>query len=107
MKSLIHAAKPEMPMPATTTTSSSRFILDHMPVGVIGLLMAVMFCASMSTTSAELNALASTTTVDVIRRDWSESGRCAPPNGRPIAYGGLAMSVRRRRPRISATSSRR
>jgi Na+/proline symporter len=44
------------------------FILEHMPRGVIGLLIAVIFSAAMSSTSSELNALGSTTTVDLYRR---------------------------------------
>lgn len=44
------------------------FILHHMPRGVVGLLIAVIFCASMSSTSSELNALGSTSTVDLYRR---------------------------------------
>jgi Na+/proline symporter len=44
------------------------FILHHLPRGVVGLLIAVIFCASMSSTSSELNALGSTSTVDLYRR---------------------------------------
>ncbi|HLF34256.1 MAG TPA: hypothetical protein VI583_08465, partial [Cyclobacteriaceae bacterium] len=44
------------------------FILNYLPRGVIGLLIAVIFAAAMSSTSSELNALASTTTVDFYRR---------------------------------------
>jgi SSS family solute:Na+ symporter len=40
------------------------FVLDFLPIGLIGLLMAVIFSAAMSSTSAELNALATTTVVD-------------------------------------------
>lgn len=40
------------------------FILNYLPHGLIGLLIAVIFSAAMSSTSGELNALASTTTVD-------------------------------------------
>ncbi len=43
------------------------FILDHLPHGIIGLLMAVIFCAAASSTAAELNALGSTTEVDFYR----------------------------------------
>ena len=52
------------------------FILNHLPVGVIGLLLACVFAASMSSGSGELSALATTTVVDIyqrhIRRDASE-----------------------------------
>jgi SSS family transporter len=44
------------------------FVLNHLPVGVVGLVLAAIFAASMSSTAAELNALASTTVVDVYRR---------------------------------------
>lgn len=44
------------------------FIMDYLPHGLIGLLIAVIFSAAMSSTSSELNALASTTSVDFYRR---------------------------------------
>lgn len=43
------------------------FVLNHLPHGVVGLLVAVIFCATMSATSAVLNALGSTTAVDLYR----------------------------------------
>ncbi len=43
------------------------FVLQHLPHGVVGLLIAVIFCATMSATSAVLNALGSTTVVDLYR----------------------------------------
>ena len=44
------------------------YVIDYLPRGVIGLLFAVMFCAAMSSTASELNALASTTTIDIYKR---------------------------------------
>lgn len=44
------------------------FITRYLPVGLIGLLLAVIFSAAMSSISSELNALATTTVVDVYRR---------------------------------------
>ena len=44
------------------------FILEHMPMGVIGLMIAAIFAAAMSSISAELNALATATTIDFYRR---------------------------------------
>ncbi len=44
------------------------FILENMPVGVMGLLIAAIFAAAMSSISAELNALATATTIDFYRR---------------------------------------
>ena len=45
------------------------FILDHLPVGVIGLLLAMIFSAAMSSTASELNALSATTLVDLYQRN--------------------------------------
>jgi solute:Na+ symporter, SSS family len=44
------------------------YVIDYLPRGIIGLLFAVMFCAAMSSTASELNALASTTTIDIYKR---------------------------------------
>ena len=43
------------------------FILQELPRGVVGLLVAVILCATMSATAAALNALGSTTVVDLYR----------------------------------------
>jgi len=43
------------------------FILDHLPHGLIGLLIAAFFAAALQSKSAELNALGSTTTIDFYR----------------------------------------
>jgi Na+(H+)/acetate symporter ActP len=45
-----------------------NFVLTHLPHGVIGLLLAVMFSAAMSSMAGELNALASTSTIDIYKR---------------------------------------
>ena len=45
-----------------------HYILNYLPIGLIGLLLAVIFSAAMSSTAAELNALASTTTIDIYKR---------------------------------------
>ncbi len=44
------------------------FIINYLPHGLIGLLVAVILSAAMSSTSSELNALASTTSVDIYKR---------------------------------------
>lgn len=46
-----------------------HFILNNMPRGLIGLLLAVILSAAMSSTSSELNALASTTVIDLYKRN--------------------------------------
>jgi SSS family solute:Na+ symporter len=51
-----------------------RFVMDYLPKGVVGLLFAVIFSAAMSSTASELNALGSTTTIDVYKRSIVKSG---------------------------------
>ena len=48
------------------------FVLNFLPHGLIGLLLAVIFSAAMSSTAGELNALASTTTIDFYKKFWSK-----------------------------------
>ncbi len=50
-----------------------HFILNYLPRGLIGLLIAVIICAAMSSTASELNALAATTTVDLYKRNISKN----------------------------------
>jgi Na+/proline symporter len=51
-----------------------NFVLNYLPHGLIGLLLAVMFSAAMSSMASELNALASTTTVDIYKRSVMKNG---------------------------------
>ncbi len=46
-----------------------HFILHNLPRGLIGLLLAVILSAAMSSTASELNALASTTVIDLYKRN--------------------------------------
>jgi Na+/proline symporter len=53
------------------------FILDYLPHGLIGLLVTAFFAAALSSKAGELNALGSTTTVDIyrhlVRRDADDA----------------------------------
>jgi SSS family transporter len=44
------------------------FVIRYLPHGLVGLLLAAIFCAAMSSTSSGLNSLASTSAVDIYRR---------------------------------------
>jgi Na+/proline symporter len=44
------------------------FIMTHMPVGLVGLVIAAIFAAAMSTISGELSALSTATIIDFYRR---------------------------------------
>src|SRR5690606_11318883 len=48
-----------------------HFILNYLPQGLIGLLLAVILSAAMSSTASGLNALASTTAIDIYKRNVS------------------------------------
>lgn len=66
-KALIRESDPD----AETGDSDYVFItyvMTYLPAGLVGLLIAVIFCAAMSSTSSELNALASSTLVDFYKR---------------------------------------
>jgi Na+/proline symporter len=72
------------------------FILDHLPHGVIGLLIAAFFAAALSSKAAELNALASTTTVDfyshLIKRDASGPHYVAASKWFTLFWGLVALA---------------
>ena len=46
-----------------------HFILNYLPKGLIGLLLAVILSAAMSSSASELTALASTTAIDIYKRN--------------------------------------
>jgi Na+/proline symporter len=48
--------------------------MDYLPKGIIGLLFAVIFSAAMSSTASELNALGSTSTIDIYKRSLNKKG---------------------------------
>jgi Na+/proline symporter len=49
-----------------------HFILNYLPKGLVGLLLAVIISAAMSSTASGLNALASTTAIDIYKRNVKE-----------------------------------
>jgi len=50
------------------------FVLNYLPIGLIGLLLAVIFSAAMSSTASELNALSTTTVIDLYKQYWKADG---------------------------------
>lgn len=73
------------------------FVLNYLPHGLIGLLIAVIFCAATSSTAAELNALGSTTEVDfyrvVFRPAASERHYLIAAKMLTAAWGAIAICV--------------
>ncbi|MES2681719.1 MAG: sodium:solute symporter [Bacteroidota bacterium] len=51
-----------------------RFVTEQLPIGIIGLLVAVIFLASMGSMASGLNSLASTTVVDFYKRVFKKAG---------------------------------
>jgi Na+/proline symporter len=51
-----------------------NFLFRHVPVGILGLMISVIFAAAMSSISAEIAALSSATTIDFYKRFFSRSG---------------------------------
>jgi Na+/proline symporter len=68
------------------------FIMDHLPVGVIGLLLAMIFCAGMSSTSAALSALATTSTVDVLRPRETEAAHVRATQWATVFFGAVSLA---------------
>ncbi|UII76063.1 sodium:solute symporter [Flagellimonas sp. HMM57] len=50
-----------------------HFILDNLPTGLIGLLLAVILSAAMSSTASELNALGTITALDLYKRNTKKN----------------------------------
>jgi SSS family transporter len=73
-----------------------NFILHNLPRGLIGLLLAVILSAAMSSTASELNALASTTAMDLYKRNTSEKSdkqMVAASRWFTFAWGLIAIGV--------------
>ncbi len=71
-KDIIDRASEEKDTPVETNDKDYifiYFILNNLPRGLIGLLLAVILSAAMSSTASELNALASTTALDLYKRN--------------------------------------
>ncbi|MEC3908442.1 sodium:solute symporter [Tamlana sp. 2201CG12-4] len=73
-----------------------HFILTNLPRGLIGLLLAVILSAAMSSTASELNALGSTTTIDLYKRNTSkksEEDMVRASRWFTFAWGIMAIGV--------------
>ncbi|MCU0320278.1 MAG: hypothetical protein MUE88_09410, partial [Flavobacteriales bacterium] len=68
------------------------FIMDHMPIGIIGLLLAMIFSAGMSSTSAELSALATTSVVDVVKKERTDGEQVRATKWATVLFGLLALA---------------
>jgi len=74
-----------------------HFILNNLPRGLIGLLLAVILSAAMSSTASELNALASTTAIDLYKRnvkgEKSDAHYVTASKWFTLVWGIVAISI--------------
>ena len=91
---------PNTPFPSNDHVFPT-FIVDHLPIGMSGLLIAAILAAAMSNLSAALNSLSSTTMMDFYLRfkpETSEKSRMGISRGATVVWGvvlfGLAMLSR-------------
>jgi SSS family solute:Na+ symporter len=72
------------------------FIMQYLPIGMIGLLLSVIFSAAMSSTSSELSALATTTVIDIYQRFFVKNGDDAhylkAAKWFTLLWGGIALA---------------
>jgi Na+/proline symporter len=71
------------------------YILNYLPIGIVGLLIAVIFSAAMSSTASELSALATTSVIDIykrlIKKDGSDRHYLLSSKALTILWGVLAL----------------
>jgi Na+(H+)/acetate symporter ActP len=67
------------------------WVMDHLPVGVVGLLLAMIFCAGMGSTSSQLSALATTAVVDIFRSERTGQAQVTATKWATVAFGILAL----------------
>jgi Na+/proline symporter len=99
-KQLIQATLPDA-QTRDTDYVFLTFVLQHIPHGLVGLLLAVILCAAMSSVAGELVALGSTTVVDFYLRLRQALGR--PPGSRThdlrasqlamVAWGVIVLGI--------------
>ncbi|TLF44863.1 sodium:solute symporter [Maribacter aurantiacus] len=74
-----------------------HFILNNLPKGLIGLLLAVILSAAMSSTASELNALGTITALDLYKRNkkgsFTEKHYLLASKGFTLAWGVIAILI--------------
>ncbi len=94
VKDLLLEANPDFKVKDTNYVFLT-FVMDYLPIGVVGLIIALIFSAAMSSTSGELNALATTTSVDfyqrLFKKDASERMQVFMSKILTVLWGALAI----------------
>jgi SSS family transporter len=72
------------------------FVTSYLPAGVVGLIIAVIFTAAMSSTSGEINSLAAVSVIDIyqrhIRRDASDHHYLTASRVATVFWGAYAVA---------------
>jgi SSS family transporter len=71
VRSLVDVASNNTAKTRDTDYVFITFVINYLPIGLVGLILAVIFSAAMSSTSSELNALATTTVIDLYKRSFA------------------------------------
>ena len=82
------------------------FVTTRLPIGLVGLIIAAIFAAAMSSIAAELNSLATATVIDIYRRLLKPSPPTRTTCGLEAADGLLGPLRLRRRGRSPPGSGR-
>ncbi|HEX8516837.1 MAG TPA: sodium:solute symporter [Bacteroidia bacterium] len=73
------------------------FVTEQLPVGIVGLLIAIIFLAAMGSTASGLNSLASTTVVDfykrLFRKEKSDKGYLSASRWSTVIWGLFCILV--------------
>lgn len=93
-RDILVTADPNLPMEDSDYVFIT-FVLNYLPHGIIGLLLAVIFAAALSSTAAELNALGSTTVVDLYsyfrREEITDAQYVLASKGFTLLWGMIAI----------------
>lgn len=82
-------------VPKDTDYMFLNFIINYLPIGTVGILLAMIFTASMSSAASAYNSLSSTTVVDIykriIKKDGSDSHYVAASKWSTLFWGIFAI----------------
>ena len=92
----VYRTDAHLPPPSAPDRIYPEFVWQHLPLGLAGLVMASILAAGMSNLSAALNALSSTTVMDLYRplaRQRSEAHFLLVAKWVTVAWGGVLFTV--------------
>jgi SSS family solute:Na+ symporter len=82
--------------PAVSDEVVPHFIINHLPAGIVGLMLAAILAASMSSISPDLNSIGTAITADIVghfRPNMTDRGRLLSGRIAVALAGGLAILV--------------